>query len=508
MIQIYLERYPIVQRVFELASARHMPIYLVGGSVRDMLLGTDTHDFDFAVDGDGLALGRYVADTLRGAYVPLDRERKTARVLLSPRRAARLGLSPRELRLDIAALRGPDLTEDLIDRDFTINAMALGRTADGHWHLYDPLRGTDDLATRVLRAASPSSLAHDPIRTLRAVRMHTQFGCAIEPGTEGQLRAAVPLLGRVSPERVRDEWFKLLALPGAADALREMRQLGLLRAIVPQVDALDGLEQPAPHRFDVLTHSFETVAAVERLWDAFQEHGTGTRGPIPDSLHALAPQIRRRYASPICDDRSRLALLKCAAFLHDVGKADTGTVTEDGRTRFIGHEGAGAEIVTRWGRQWRCSNVETELLRTVTAAHLRPTWLAARGLPTRRAVYRFFRDTGEYGVDTVLVALADRMATWGEDPPAGEWRRQVDVVARLLTAYYEHRETAIDPPPLVSGRDLMEAFGLAPGKQIGDLLAQVCEAQAAGEIRTRDEALAHARRWIKRQDRGKRTGSC
>ncbi|MBC8444720.1 MAG: CCA tRNA nucleotidyltransferase, partial [Chloroflexi bacterium] len=235
-IDEYIERHPIIRRVFELAAKRQVPLYLVGGSVRDMLLGAETHDFDFAVEGDGLALGRYVANTLRGAYVPLDKERRTARVLLSPQDTARFyppltGTPPsghvpappsQGLCLDIAALRGDSLEADLRDRDFTINAMALGRAVGERWVLFDPLHGSEDLANKVLRPGSPSSFVDDPVRTLRAARMHIQFGCAIEPDTRELMRCAVPLLGLVSAERVRDEWFKILDLPGAAGALRTM----------------------------------------------------------------------------------------------------------------------------------------------------------------------------------------------------------------------------------------------------------------------------------------------
>jgi putative nucleotidyltransferase with HDIG domain len=304
------------------------------------------------------------------------------------------------------------------------------------------------------------------------------------------------MLSQVSPERVRDEWFKILDRPGAADALRMLHQWTLLRAIVPQVAQLDGLQQPTPHRVDVLTHCFETVRAVERIWDALQGRGEAALSLIPDALGDLVPQIRKRYASPICADRSRLALLKCAALLHDVGKGETQGARENGRTHFIGHERVGAEMAVRWARRWRCSNAEVDMLQTTIEAHMRPNWLAARGTPTRRAVYRYYRDTGEFGVDAVLVSLADRLATHGHDLPAVEWRRLVETAARLLSTYYCHRETAIDPSPLISGHDLMEAFHLPPGRQIGDLLARIREEQAAGAIHTREGALARVQEWI------------
>ena len=484
---------PMIQIVYDLARGRQVSIYLVGGSVRDLLLGTETHDLDFAVDGDGLAFARYVADELRGAYVALDRERKTGRVILLPE--SDVQASARPLSMDFASLRGPDLDADLADRDFTMNAMALERTAEGRFRLVDPLDGSDDLAKGVLRAASPASFLHDPVRTLRAVRMHVQFGCVIEPETRAWLLASGPRLGTVSAERIRDEWFKILQQRDAALALREAHRLGLLRVIAPPVARLDGLSQSAPHRFDVLSHAFETVRAIEQVWDALQEQMWQTQVRIPDVLRTFAPQVRQRYTTRICDERTYLALLKCAALLHDVGKAEAHTADGEGKVRFIGHERIGSRIARDLARDWRCSNVEGDMLCVTVEAHMRPTWLAQQPSLTRRAIYRFFRDTGEYGVDAAIIALADYLATWGPNLPAEGWQKQVETVARLWRAYFEQKEMVIEPPLLLSGHDLID-LGISPGPRIGELLARVREAQAVGEVETRQDALARVKEWL------------
>lgn len=126
---------------------------------------------------------------------------------------------------------------------------------------------------------------------------------------------------------------------------------------------------------------------------------------------------------------------------------------------------------------------------------MRPTWLAQQPALTRRAIYRFFRDTGEYGVDAAFVALADYLATWGPNLPADGWQKQVETVARLWEAYFEQKETVIEPPSLLSGHDLI-ALGVLPGPRIGELLARVREAQAVGEVETRADALARVREWL------------
>ena len=484
-----IDRHPAIGHVFDLAAERRLPIYLVGGTVRDLLLGQDTHDLDFVVCGDGLALARHIADRLGGAFVALDQERHTGRVLLDARQYVCTQLdksqpSPRSLYLDIASLRGDDLDDDLRGRDFTINAIAMAPVTNKEWRIIDPLDGRKDLAQRTLRMASPASFADDPVRTLRAVRMQAQFACTIEPQTRSRLLAAVPLLRHASTERVRDEWFKVLQLSGAADALRELAQLGLLHIAAPSLANLGDVSRPTPVGQGTLTQAFASVDAIEQLWAAFELGPSDRPSFLPATLLALAPQVLRRYRAPICDERTHLALLKCAALFQ--------------RTSGMTLQHTAAEIVAKQGRQWHCSKREIELLRTAVGHHTDARYLAQAPSLSRRAIYRYYRKTGEYGIDAALVALADALATReGKDLPEA-WSHQAEMTAQLLEAWFEHRERVISPPLYLSGSDLIRLLGVSPGPQIGDLLHRLREEQAAGEIRTRQEAIWHVRQWASR----------
>jgi tRNA nucleotidyltransferase/poly(A) polymerase len=442
-----------------------------------------------------LAFARHLANVLGGAFVALDRKRKTGRVVLktSP------GQGPADQTstyIDVAALRGETLAQDLYDRDFTINALAIEQTPAGGWNLVDPLSGRQDLADRVLRAALPHSFVHDPVRTLRAVRMSAQFGCGIEPQTERALQNAVPLLGQVSAERIRDEWFKILNQPTAAGALRELGRLGLLQFIAPPVSELKGLELRPPQRTDALEDSFRAVEAIERLWAAFQVESV--QDPLPPTLHDLALPLRARYQAPICDERTYLALLKCAALLHNVGRLPAQAISPGAQAQPPAHEQLGAQIAAGLGRQWRCSNHECEMLETAVRAHERPAELAQQPCTSRRDVHRYFRDTGQYGIDAALVSLANHWAT-GELAASEDWKRHAETVAQLLNAYLRCYDTVIAPPLLLSGRDLLATFDLAPGPIIGSLLARLSEEQAAGQIHTRPQAVAQVRQWLESQ---------
>jgi tRNA nucleotidyltransferase/poly(A) polymerase len=487
---------PLVERVFDIASASDTTVYLVGGTVRDLLLKVDTHDLDFSVDGNALALSRRVADALGGAYVNLDPERRTGRVILPAPQDRETSASRAVRHLDMASLRGESLTADLRDRDFTVNAAALVRTEDKTWQVFDPLGGLKDLHEGVLRAATPSSFVDDPVRTLRAIRLHLQLDFVIEPQTWQWLQTAVPLLRYVSAERIRDEWFKILMLPGTARALRMLHETGLLQHLAPPMSLLGGRQLGAPLRVDALTHSFQVVEALEQLWEAFHKRDARSQTIISDELYTLAPQILQRYRSPICDGRTFLALIKCAAFLHNVGVAGAQTVASNERICHVGYEQAGAEIAGQLGRRWRCSNAERALLGAVVGAHGQPAWLAAQTGITRRGIYRYFRETGPYGVDAALVSLADHIAVHGPTVPSVAWERLSETVYRLLEAFFRHSETVISPRPLLSGHDVIELLGLSPGPRVGEALAHLAEEQAAGEIETRDEAVSSVRRWL------------
>ncbi len=469
-----------VERVARFLREQGIEAYLVGGCVRDALLGRSSRDFDFVVLGRALPLARRVANHFGAAFYALDAERDTGRVIFSGDE----GSEP--CYVDFASARGGSLLADLALRDFTINAIAV-RLDDGQ--LVDPQGGRADLDACVLRAVSDRVFHDDPLRTLRGVRLAAELGFEMEPHTEALLRQAVPLLASVSAERARDEFCKVLSLPGAAESLERLSELGLLSILLPEVEALRQVTQSAPHYFsDAFTHTLEAVRWAEVIIAALQP-GQET------CLAALGLSSLRRFplaahlAQCISSARSRATLLKLSALLHDVGKPATRTVESDGRVRFLSHEKHGARLAGQALTRLRFSVREVRLVQTAVTNHMRSMFMSARRFPSRREIYRFFRDTGEFGVDTALLALADHRAVWGAGLQPERWAHLAEVVTLLLTHWYERREQTIDPPRLISGRDLMAYFGLEEGPRIGEMLEAVREAQVAGQVRTREEAL-------------------
>jgi tRNA nucleotidyltransferase/poly(A) polymerase len=459
-------RHPLIRTVFEIVGTIPAAVFLVGGSVRDLLRGTTAHDLDFAIDGDGLHVARRVANALDGAYVALDSERRTGRVVLPSGHPLTSPSSTQHL--DFATLRGATLKADLCDRDFTINAMALAPGPGDDLHLVDPLNGAHDLEHRVLRATSQTAFISDPVRTLRAVRMQIQFDLEVEPQTEDWLRQAVPLLDRVSAERIRDEWFKILDQPQASRALQVLDQLTLLARIAPPL---------AKAEQETLDHAIATVWAVEHLWQAFLDRRSHSIAPLDADLLALAPQVRQRFESLLCDNRRHRAWIKCAALLHHLGPPPNA-----------------AHLAEQLAQSWHCSRAEAKMLRQTILYHDRPAKLVQQLPLSRRAIYAFYRDADTFGIDAAFIALACYLSTWDGAPPAVAWRQQIEVVRDLWDAYWHHRETQIAPPLLLSGHDLI-ALGIQPGPEIGQLLERLRQEQAAGEIDTRQQALAHVRQW-------------
>lgn len=483
---------PAVDAVCE-AVPHDVEAYLVGGAVRDAYLHRPIHDIDLATPGDGGPVARRIANALGGHYYSLDVERGVGRALVP--------WEGGQMVVDVAQFRGPDLLADLRLRDFTINALAMPVRGERN-RVIDPLGGMADLERKVLRRCGPESIASDPVRGLRAVRASVQYGLRIEPETQADMRAHARQLAETSPERVRDEFFQMLgsAKPGAA--LAAAARLGLLSPIIPELDALPAIEQTAPHQYDVWWHTLRTVERLDDLLRIVGPHRDLRNtsnigyGAVAIALSHLRPQLSEHLSVTWANGRPHRTLLLLAALLHDTGKAQTREVDDEGRAHFYGHEKVSRVITTGVGERLRLSRDEIARLATITGHHMRPHWLADADHVSARAIYRFWRDTGVAGVDVCLLGLADYLATVGSALDQGEWLAYVETQQQLLNRYFLEYEQSVAPPPLLSGDQLMRAFDLRPGPEIGAILEGLREAQATGEIASHEDALAWVRRYL------------
>jgi poly(A) polymerase len=498
-------------KISHLLAMQEKQGYIVGGFIRDRLLKRQTKDIDIAVSGDAIAIGRKIANQIGGKFVLLDDVDKVARVLVvedeQPGKTARdEGRSGVEWHFDFSSFAG-DIKSDLGRRDFTINAMAVelsqfvaastARKLSSRksvatvakkrppLKLIDPFSGKEDLRDKIVRMVSGQIFKEDAARLLRAVRLAGELNFTIEPETESLIHRYSQSITDVPGERVREELLRLIALPQAAYYLRYSDKLGLLLALIPELAQGKGVEQPTVHFWDVFEHSLQTVAAIEFLLrESDWEYGNEdmlTTTPWSDA-------IDRHLSREVSSGSNHKVLLKLGGLLHDIAKPITKSIDDTGRARFLGHPKQGAAMTVSILERLRFSNREARLVESLVYHHLRPVQMANDELPTQRAIYRYFRDTGEAGIDILLLALADYLASRGPLASMDEWRKHCQLVNYIL-AEHDKQQAKILPVKLIDGDDIMDTFDLAPGPLIGKLLAAVEEAHASGELSTREEAL-------------------
>jgi poly(A) polymerase len=468
----------MVEYLGGLFASRGETAFLVGGVVRDALAGRDTSDVDVAVAGDTVAIGDEVVAALGGTAVLMDAARRIVRVVPASRDSGAV--------LDLSPLRG-SIEQDLALRDFTVDAMAIPIADSIHYGdtVVDPHGGRSDLREGVVRAVSEAVFVDDPLRLMRAPRLAAQLGFTIEDGTAQAIKRHAHLIEEVSAERVKDELLKLIAEPDATRSLRLLDDLGLLCRVLPELAEARGVTQPKEHHWPVLDHCIETAGQVERL---IQDED---RGP-EDFVLELAPRFRDMpgyFGQDAGDEHTRLTMLKLAGLLHDVGKPATRTVEDTGRIRFLGHHETGSEMTESALDRLRLSRRGVDAVSKMVKYHLRPGQMAQTGeLPTRRAIYRYYRDVGDVAIDTLYLNLADYLAARGPMLQRQEWADCCRVAGHILQGFEPTVQRNL--PGLIDGHDLMRAFDIAPGPEIGSLLELVREAQAVGGVATRDEALS------------------
>ncbi len=510
---------PLVERVH--AALGDQEIYLVGGAVRDALLGHVSNDLDFAVPKNAIAVARRVANAMQADFYILDETFDAARVIVrtAGARGGEPGQGfPREERdvLDFSSFRKPagaaetrpepNLEADQRGRDFTVNSLAYDlRSAV----ILDPLHGAADLRAKLIRACSAEAMQDDPIRILRGVRLAASLAFKIDPSTREAMKSAVSGLRRTSAERQRDELFKMLEGRRPDASVRALELLGALPILMPELADMKGVPQSPPHVADVWEHTLSVLQYLESTLEALDPNFEADRnndlftGLLSLRLGRYREQFAAHFAKGLTPDRSLRSLLFFAALYHDVAKPATRTVEQGGRIRFLGHEGAGADVAASRAKAFKLSNDEVGRVQTIIANHMRFHFHASRleedkQGPSRRAIYRFFRDTGEAGVDLILLGLADLRGVRGRTLSQETWGSGLDVARLLLENYWEKPEETVTPPRLIDGNQLMQELDLQAGPVVGELLRAISEAQATGEISSTEEAIRFARQWVRK----------
>lgn len=463
-----LTAYAPVRVLREALAGEGSTVWCVGGMLRDALLGRPVTDVDLAVEGDPERVARRIARAVSGPVFPLSEAFGTWRALDAGRAWV----------CDVSPLQGADLEEDLAQRDFTVNAMAMP-LAGGE--PLDPHGGQGDVERRLLRVVGPGAFRADPLRPLRLARLATELSFAADPETERLAREAGSAVGDAAPERVWAELRRLVAADGVIEGLALAERLGVLGAVLPELEALHGVEQSWFHHLDVHGHTLEVL----RQTIALQED------PEPVFGAAAAP-LRDLLEQPLGGELSRGQALRFAALLHDVAKPATRSVLPDGRVSFLGHDTEGEAAVGTIFRRLGASERLRSFVAAITRHHLRLGFLVHERPLSRRTVYRYLSACEPVEVEVTLLSCADRLATRGRGAEEAI-AAHLEVAQGLLAEGLQWRRAGPPASP-VRGDDLARTLGIERGPEIGALLAEVREARFAGEVTTAEEAVEHARR--------------
>jgi len=452
--------------------------WIVGGALRDDLLGREVRDVDVAVAGDPARAARALAAEVRGPVFQLSEAFGAWRVI--DRGGERI--------YDFAPLQGDSIEADLRRRDFTVNAMArpvapeqLGGAVAPHGDLIDPLGGRADLEARTLRVLGPEAYESDPLRALRLTRFVAELGFAPDPETERLTREHAARVAEAAGERVFAELRRLVLAGGALEGLALADRLGVMRAVLPELAQLHAVVQSDYHHLDVYDHTLEVVARQIELEDGLDE-----------LFGADAERIRAALAEPLGDELTRGQALRFGALLHDIGKPVTRDVREDGRITFMGHDRVGERMVQDLCRRLRTSDRFARFLGALTRHHLVLGFLVHERPLDRAQVYRYLRRTAPVEVEVTLLSCADRLATRGRKSDEAT-AAHLELARELIGAALDWREHGPPRVPL-RGDELARELGIEPGPELGRLLRELEQAAYVGEASTPEQALALARR--------------
>ena len=440
----------------------------MGGTVRDLILGLDPHDIDLVVAGDPEPPARRFADAIGGGFFVASEEFLTCRVI-----------SPgKDLYYDFSALRGNNIFEDLAERDFTVNAMAV-ELAGGP--LIDPFGGGAHLAGRELVPVNDKIFDRDPLRLLRAARLEKTHGLIIGPGLAGLICSRAPLAVQAAGERTFAELSRLLE-PPAALAIRRLDRLGLLEAVLPEVTALKGITQNEYHHLDVYGH---TLAFIEALESVIADPGRFFPG--------RGRRIRERLDRRIAGDADCRLVMILAGLFHDIAKPYCRFIDDDGLVRFFEHDRRGSEMAGGILSRFKVSSAAAAAVAHLVRRHMRFEGLLQEEPPSERARLRYLRATEPFAPEAIVLSVSDRLSVRGvlvtEADIASHLKLAGDMMERAFA-----KEDAVPLPKLIDGEALIHDLGLTPGPFLGSILDHIREEQYLGNISTREEALAEARK--------------
>ncbi|MCP4650588.1 MAG: HD domain-containing protein [PVC group bacterium] len=472
----------VFKKIGKISRLLNKEVYLVGGAVRDLFIKKNVKgqiDWDFAINKGALDFADKLARELGASFIVLDKVNKIARIVYKKKSCS--------YELDFADFRALNLKEDLKRRDFTINTLCVNtrdilESSQKSIQCIDYFNASEDIRKRYIRITRRQNFKDDPLRVLRGVAFSAQLGFVIVPETMALIKRHARDLKYVAAERISEELVKVFTVPYCSKYVVYMDQLKIIENIFPEICALRGVDQGGYHHLDVWDHSLEALVQLEKL------------------IGQIEKKIPRKYVSNIQNylneevvyGRPRIWLLKLSALLHDIAKPSTKIVGEDGFMHFYTHERVGAEITEDIGLRLKLSLKEIAVLKNLVRFHLRPGQIVNR-IPSKRAKFRFFRDAKENAVLIILLTIADRWAMRGVLSRKKSFVFLEDELFKMIVEFFYKKTKKGSPIRLLDGNGIMETLGISPGPLVGDILAQLEEAQAVGNVKNKKEAKKFVR---------------
>ncbi len=455
---------PLLQKIVPLCT--ECETFLVGGFLRDLLMGRESSDIDIVVpQGCAKELCEKICSALEAYFVPLDEENRIYRAVL-PDKAT---------YIDIADIEGSGIEQDLQRRDFTINAIGFDLKKG---EFIDITGGIKDIEAKIIRQISEKNITDDPLRILRAFRFKSELGFEFSAELEEIIRSHACELEKSAKERVNAELVKLFAGKNAKKVLLSMDGCGILAQIFPDVEKIRKIPPNSHHHLPLLGHCIETVEHVQEFCE---------NAPL---------EAKNHFESAFCGSK-RLGFLKLAAFLHDIGKPDTWTIEpETGRHRFIKHDDVGSKIVEKPLRDLKFSKKQIKYVQKLIKYHIYPASIVTGENYTDKAVLRFYRKMEDEVFDVIAVAYGDRLSARGPDITEKIVNDNINGLKKLMQRYIDTKNEIQPLEKLLDGREIMEICNIPQSPRLGEVIKALREAQMSSEVKTRNEAVEFVKNFL------------
>ena len=459
-------------KIFQLLKSTNNSICLVGGAVRDILSGKNPDEiFDFDIIVNDIPAKEFTKKFCEKndvtTSITLDEENNIYRIILPDKVSY----------IDVTNPIENSFEADINRRDITINSIAYDIATE---KLIDITGGINDLENQVIKAVREENLADDPLRILRIFRFASTLGFNIDKDTESMINRYKHLVLSPALERRNCEILKLFGGKNADNTIILMDKMGLIDILFPIILDVKKVPPNTHHHLDLFHHSIETVKQLQNIYENSSK------------------EVKEHLESKDFGGETRLAHLKLAGFLHDIGKFSTWTIENDGRHRFIRHDEIGADIAKGILTKQKFSKKQTEYISFIIRHHMYPSSVVGSPNLNDKIYMRYIRKAGDNAIDLITIAKADRLSARGKlvsDEMVKENISKLDI----LQDFYIQTKPLLKPiPKLLDGNDIMHLLNIPPSKELGDILQALKDAQIDGDLQTKEEAIKFVKEYSKK----------